>query len=161
MVTPSGREIIQARVWREQEWCFSLRSQHLTIRMIRRRTILPPDLGGLGYDLSEHAIKGLIRGYLERMREVDEESLEEHRSRELADLDMVQRLALESMARYQRAGHYDEKATDRFMKAGEMRRKLLGLDAVVTSHIDVTVTDATDAAIADLAAELDRVDNGS
>lgn len=168
---PKHSDLIAIQVMREQEWCYDKRRAHLSIREIARATIEAPPVG-LGYYLSPHQIKGLLGGYLERMRETLEESPAEAIAQELADLDMQYRAAA------QLAGEYTGEVTvdpdtgvevkvrrdERVILAAlatlrqinERRAKLLGLDAPTASTVAVTVTDATDAAVQELAAEVER-----
>lgn len=183
-LSPNFKELIAVRVMKEQEWAYEQRSRHLSYREMRRRTHLPKEQGGLGYDLSEHALKGLVNGYLERMRDTLQEQPEFYMYRELSDLEEQYRAAAEMVSPIDRertliaaylAGYDD---VDAYLKAepsgfvlrdekvrlaalvalrqiNERRAKLLGLDAVQTHKLDVTVTDAVDADIARLAAELE------
>lgn len=181
---PNYREIIAVRVMREQEWAYEQRLRHLSYREIRRRSSLPVDFGGLGYDISEHALKGLVTGYTERMRETLQESSEFYMHRELADLEEQYRAAaaladpIDREATALRAyalglktvealiaeapehivpqdGRVRLAALTTMRQIGERRAKLLGLDTVQTQKVDVTVTDAVDAQVAALAAELE------
>jgi hypothetical protein len=183
-VAPNFRELIAVRVMREQEWAYEQRSRHLSYREMRRRSILPTYQGGLGYDVSEHTLKGLVTGYTERMRETLQESPEFYMHRELADLEEQYRVAAAladpidrsatMLAAYalgftsveQLLAESPESAVPQdgrvilaalatMRQTGERRAKLLGLDAATTHKVDVTVTDAVDAEVARLAAELD------
>lgn len=183
---PDYREIIAVRVMREQEWAYEQRSRHLSYREMRRRSIMPQYMGGLGYDLSEHALKGLVTGYTERMRETLQESPEFYMHRELADLEEQHRIAasladpVDREATMLKAYVLGFSTVDELIaespesavlqdpkvrlaalatmrQTGERRAKLLGLDAATTHKVDVTVTDAVDAEVARLAAELDGV----
>lgn len=84
-------ELIALRVMREQQWAYDRRLEHLSYREMRSLANRPPEHGGLGYDLSEQALKALVDGYVERMRETLEESREQQIARELADLDKQHR----------------------------------------------------------------------
>lgn len=135
-------ELIAVKVMHEQRWAFEQRLAHLSYRDMRVKASLPPARGGLGYDVSEHRLKGLVTGYRERMAEVDAIELDEHRERELHDLDVVQRLALASMQKAASLEALDVHGTGIFLKAGAERRKLLGLDAPQQIKAEVVVKDA-------------------
>jgi len=165
----NGTDIIAVRVMREQRWAYERRLEHLSYPKIRNLANRSERDGGLGYDLSEHALKGLVSGYIERMREVDEVDLAEHRARELADLDLEQRrldlvasLAAESMVNARaiqaldvHAGKLVIGATRERRAVGESRRKLLGLDAAQRIEADVTVHNAIDEELNAMLARLD------
>lgn len=89
---PRRTELIALQVLVEQRWVYERKLEHLSFREIRMRVIDSPP-HGLGYDVSEGALKGLYRGYLEHMRGVEEDALEDHVHRELADLDVQYRAA--------------------------------------------------------------------
>lgn len=135
-------ELIAVKVMAEQRWAYERRLEHYSYRDMASLVMRPVEAGGLGYPLSESALKGLVRGYRERMADVEAEDLDEHRARELADLDLAQRLALVAMRAAAQAEELDVTATTLYLKAGESRRKLLGLDMPVTAKVDVTVHDA-------------------
>lgn len=148
-------ELIAVRVEAEQRWAYAQRMAHLSYTEMRAKSALHPDAGGLGYPLSEHALKGLVNTYLEKMREVHEVNTQELVQRELADLDMQQRraaivaeLAAESMARAHEIDALDVHGGKLLLEAdakaravGESRRKLLGLDQPTRIEADVTVKD--------------------
>lgn len=180
---PKYAELDEVRLQREQAWAYGRHLEHLSYRAMRAACIEPPERGGLGYDLSEHALAGLVRGYLKRMRETLSEERDAHLARELADLD-VQHRALVSLLE----GNIDRHETTKVAAAlgyrsavellnaepalavplpasdvvrilaalravGESRRKLLGLDAPVEAKVDVTHRDAV---AEELAAILDE-----
>jgi len=182
--TPDSRDVISIRVMEEQQWAFDQRARHISYREMRRRVNLSRAGGGLGYDLSEHALKGLVSGFMDRMRDTLEESPEFYRTRELADLEDQYRTAAAlaepldaeatTLAAYAlgyksvaelledapgSAVPQDPKvrlaALAQLRNIGERRAKLLGLDAATTHKLDVTVTDALDAQVAQLAAEVE------
>lgn len=152
-------ELIAVRVEAEQRWAYAQRMAHLSYNEMRVKSSRHPEDGGLGYQLSEHALKALVNGYLEKMREVHEVNVEELVTRELADLDMQQRRAAvvaELAAEHLAAVRDDPEAPGRLSvdagkllldadaKAraiGESRRKLLGLDQPTRIEADVTVKD--------------------
>jgi hypothetical protein len=162
---------ILPQVLREQRWAYERRIEHYdwaAMRMLANRDV---EDGGLGYDLSEQALRGLVRAYRNAMAEVEVEDLEEHRARELVDLDRQHREILQltepvdwqATAKAAAAYGYrdvheavraepgliclrDEKtrlaAWAQLRAIGESRRKLLGLDAPQQIKADVVVRDA-------------------
>lgn len=156
-MTPKTRrdELIALRTLAEQRWAYDARMAHLSYRDMRRRVAEAPPVG-LGYDLSEHTLKALVAGYRERMTDVHAIDLDEHRERELEDLDIAQRrtdlvaeLAAKSLARAAELEALDVHggkllldATSQRRTIGESRRKLLGLDAPTQVKADVIVHDA-------------------
>jgi hypothetical protein len=135
-------ELIAVKVMQEQRWAFERRLEHKSYAQMRDLVARPASEGGLGYDVSEPRLRSLVDGYRERMVEVEAVNLAEHRDRELADLDMVQRYALAAINKAAAAHSFDEKAVAAFVKAGEQRRKLLGLDAPAESRVEVVASDA-------------------
>lgn len=134
-------EIIAARVMREREWAYAGWLQHKTWTQLRVEASRPEREGGLGYDLSIQALRGLVeqaradRGDLTLDRAA-------HVERELHDLDLVQQLALVSIRKATELGAFDVAATKLYLEVGERRRKLLGLDAATEVKVDVTNHDA-------------------
>lgn len=55
-----NRDLIEARVLREREWAHAAWLSRLSWGAMRRLANLPEVEGGLGYDLSEQALKGLV-----------------------------------------------------------------------------------------------------
>jgi len=138
---------------------------------MRRLVIEPVDRGGLGYDLSEHALRGLVVGYVESARETLTEERGVYIARELADLDLQHRALAAVLARsidaaestkvaaalgYDSLAQLLKEAPDaavpldarqitallRELRAvGESRRKLLGLDAPLEARVEVTSRD--------------------
>lgn len=149
-------DLLAVKVLREQRWAYERRLDHLSYHEIRVLSSAPPEHGGLGYDVSEHRLKGLVTGYRERMAEVEAEELDEHRARELADLDVAQRRvdaiaenAARAVARAAELEALDVHASKVMLDAtaqrraiGESRRKLLGIDAPQQIKADVVVRDA-------------------
>lgn len=180
---PKYRDLTAVKLEREQAWAYERHLEHLSYRDMRRLVSLPPSEGGLGYDLSEHALAGLVRGYIDTMRDTLSEQRDAYVAREIADLDRQQR-ALESVlarnvdaaetAKVAAALGYDSAvallkaqpdlvvplpASDvvRVLAAlravGESRRKLLGLDAPIEAKVDVTHRDAVAEELSKLLAE--------
>lgn len=167
---PRG-DLIAVRTLREQRWAYERTLEHLSYREMRALANRKPKHGGLGYDLSEQALKGLVRGYRERMADVEEHTLAEHRERELADLDALHRqlAALATPIDLERAAvvakHFGYDSIEAFVvdnptadvwrddgariralrerrAVGESRRRLLGLDAPVSAKVEITMRDA-------------------
>lgn len=164
-------ELIAVRVLHEQRWAYERTLEHLSYRAMRTLANHPPERGGLGYDLSEHALKSLVKGYRDRMAEVEARTLEEHRERELADLDDEHRMLSELLGPIDTgraaviAKHFGYDSIEAFVidnptadvwrddgvrlralrerrAVGESRRRLLGLDAPQSVKVDVTTHDA-------------------
>ncbi len=181
---PKYREIEAVRLGLEQSWAYGRHLEHLSYRDMRARVIEPPERGGLGYDLSEHALAGLVRGYLDTMRETLTEQRDAYVARELADLDDQQRaltavllrnIDMAETARVARDRGYDSAlallkaepdaavplpAADlvRLLAAlrsvGESRRKLLGLDAPIEAKVDVVHRSAVEDELAAMLADV-------
>lgn len=180
---PKFSDVDDVRLQREQAWAYERHLEHLSYRAMRARCILPPSEGGLGYDLSEHALSGLVRGYIDRMRETLTEQRDAYVARELADLDEQQRALTAVLAR-----NIDTAETTKIAAAlgygsalellneqpalavplpagdlvrilaalravGESRRKLLGLDAPVEAKVDVTHRDGVTEELSRMLAE--------
>jgi hypothetical protein len=133
--------VILARVLREREWCYAGWLAHKTWTQLRVEAARPESEGGLGYDLSIQAIKGLVeaaradRGDLHLDRDA-------HIERELHDLDVAQQLALSSLKKAASIGALDVHAAKLYAELGRDRRKLLGLDAATKIEAEVTHRDA-------------------
>lgn len=168
----SGADVVDVRTLVEQEWAYARRAEHLSYRQMRIAANLPVDEGGLGYDLSEHALKGLVGGYVERMRETLEHDAAEEMARNIAELDAAHRrlsaqtgpVDLERAALL--AAHFgygsdvaafvrDNPTVDvwrstaervraeaELRAVAESRRRLLGTDAPTSVKVDVVQHDA-------------------
>ena len=147
-------ELLVARVVREREWAYGGWLSHKSWAQLRIEAQRPESEGGLGYDLSQHALKGLVeqaraeRGDLHLDREAQVE-------RELHDLDLVQQLAAARMRQAAKVGGLDVHGTKLYMEAGAQRRKLLGLDAAVKVEAEVTHRDAVNDELEAMLARLD------
>lgn len=180
---PRYAELTAARLETERRWAYDRHLEHLSYRDMRRRVIEPPARGGLGYDLSEHALAGLVRGYIETMRETLTEQRDAYLARELADLDLQQRAltavlerAIDWAATTRVAADLGYGSAVELVKAqpdlavpldaadlvrvlgalravGESRRKLLGLDAPLEAKVDVTHRNAVDEELAAMLAD--------
>jgi hypothetical protein len=178
---PKYAEISATRLLIEQRWAYERHLEHLSYRDMRRLVIEPADRGGLGYDLGEHALRGLVVGYVESARETLTEERGVYIARELADLDLQHRALAVVLSRsidaaetakvaaalgYESLAQLLKEAPDaavpldarqitallRELRAvGESRRKLLGLDAPLEARVEVT---SRDGVIAELEAML-------
>jgi hypothetical protein len=139
--TDHGDELLAARVVREREWAYGGWLAHKSWTQLRIEANRPTEQGGLGYDLSIQALKGLVdqeraaRGELRMDRDA-------HIERELHDLDVVQQIAAAELRRAAEAGWMHDKALGRYVDIGRERRKLLGLDAAQKIEAEVTHRDA-------------------
>lgn len=178
---PRYAELTATRLLGEQRWAYERHLEHMNYRDMRRLVIEPVDRGGLGYDLSEHALRGLVVGYVETARETLTEERGVYIARELADLDLQHRALAAVLSRsidaaestkvaaalgYDSLAQLLKEAPDaavpldarqitallRELRAvGESRRKLLGLDAPLEARVEVT---SRDGVIAELEAML-------
>lgn len=147
--TDTAADLIAARVLVEQDWAYAQWVQHATYQQMRVRVSEPPPRG-LGYDLSLEALRGLVAGYRARAGDLAM-TREEHRERELHDLDILQQEAARAMLEARQNPPVDAQgnimpfalnAAKLFADLGEKRRKLLGLDEPVKVEADVTHRDA-------------------
>jgi hypothetical protein len=142
--------VILARVLREREWCYAGWLAHKTWTQLRVEAARPESEGGLGYDLSIQAIKGLVeaaradRGDLHLDRDA-------HIERELHDLELLQQEAMRAVIEQRNSPPVDAQgnlklfaidAAKFYAELGEKRRKLLGLDAATKIEAEVTHRDA-------------------
>jgi hypothetical protein len=181
---PKYADIEVVRLGVEQAWAYDRHLEHLSYREMRARALEQPERGGLGYDLSEHALAGLVRGYLATMRETLTEQRDAYVSRELADLDTQQRALTSVLARNIDTTETARVARDlgygstlalleaepeaavplpagdlvRLLAAlravGESRRKLLGLDAPIEAKVDITHRSAVEDELAAMLADV-------
>jgi len=103
-----GARIISAGDERERAWALEAWTARLSWGAMRRLANLPPAEGGLGYDLSESALKGLVVKAREDRGDVTM-GREERRERQSVEVDMRARAARHDIERaYQRAAVLDE-----------------------------------------------------
>lgn len=171
---PGFDEVTDVAALREQRWVYERRVERMSYAEIRDLAALPASEGGIGRDLAASTLKQRFRDYVAAMREVETESIDEHRGRELANLDSQERSLKAQTGRVDveatllrarvstgRSMTYDEVVTDApeaivlrdervvvaaaagLLRVGEARRKLLGLDAPVQTHLEVTHREAT------------------
>lgn len=84
--------LIEQRVQHERDWAYALWLDRLTFRQIRRVANMAPSEGGLGYDLGEQAIKGLVLAARESIGDVTM-SRDERIERQAAEIDARARTA--------------------------------------------------------------------
>lgn len=58
---PTGAELVEMRVIREEDWALEAFRARLTFPEMRRLAIVAPEDGGLGYAVSEHALRNLVQ----------------------------------------------------------------------------------------------------
>lgn len=58
---PTGAELVEARVVREEDWALEAFRARLTFPEMRRLALAAPADGGLGYALSENALRNLVQ----------------------------------------------------------------------------------------------------
>ena len=92
----SGTELIELRVQREREWCYAHWLERRSFAQIRRIAILSEHEGGLGYDLSESAIKSLVHGARKAAGDLSM-GKEERRERQAHEVDERARAARNDM----------------------------------------------------------------
>lgn len=137
----SAAELVAVRTLKEQAWAYARSLEHLSYREMRRRATLAPDDGGLGYDISEGALKRLVSGYVESMREVLTLDREAELARITANYENRQRVYSAILS--------DPASTtsSRFAALNAMRledadrRKFLGLDQPVEVKVETTSRD--------------------
>lgn len=169
---------------REQRWAYERTLDHLSYRAMRELVREAPPVG-LGYDLSEPTLKALVTEYRDRMADVEARTLDEHRERELEDLDAQHRTLVALLDPIDRAASAktakalgfesveamaqaepgllvlrDDKvlltALAQLRAVGESRRKLLGLDAPQQIKADVVMHDAITEELNDMLARAGR-----
>ena len=180
---PRYTDVKATRLLEEQRWAYERHLEHMSYRDMRRAALEPASSGGLGYDLSEHALSGLVAGYLESARQTLTESRETYIARELADLDVQHRALAALLSRAvdhaettkvaAALGYPDAAALlaaepglavplevrtvaallRELRLVGESRRKLLGLDAPLESRVEVATSDGVDAELAAMLGE--------
>jgi hypothetical protein len=146
----SSDDLLLARVLHEQEWAHARWLAHEPWAIMRQTAQRSPAEGGLGYDVSLQALKGLVEGYRARVGDLSADR-EAHLERELHDLDMLQREAARAIMEQRQAPPVDAQgnvkpfaidAVKLYADLGEKRRKLLGLDAATKIEADVVHRDA-------------------
>lgn len=135
---PTAAELIVLRVQAEQEWSYLRRMERLSYRAIAALAARPTSEGGLDHAMSPQAVSSLVQGYYTRMSDVQQETLEQHRDRELEELDATTRAIGIQLAEDRANGIRLDPALVRELRmTGERRAKVLGLDAVAGLEVQV------------------------
>jgi hypothetical protein len=135
-------ELIALRTVREQEWAYRGWLAHLTLDQMRALSGRPESEGGIGHELSPHAVKNRLDGYRERMREVYETNVELERSR----IDEGYEARMQGYRLI--VANPETSTANRLAAIAAMRdedrerRKYLGLDKPVESRVEVVSQDA-------------------
>lgn len=161
--------MVLAQVAHERRWTYEHWMDHVPIGEMRRLSAHDPDRGGLGYELSESALRGLLR-MAQAENGVGEHDKAVELARELEDIEAetltvngsIQRLGAsildlaemsDGRVIHEKAELLLYKALQRRAVLRDQRVKLLGLNAPEKSEVDVTIHDAvTDELNAQLAA---------
>lgn len=182
--TPQAAAVNDARLAAEERWVYERWVEGYRLDEIADRAALPVHEGGLARRMSLNTISRRRRAYSDALAADNDVAREEHRQAELDRLNKQERLLKTMLEPIDRAATYpmalalgitvDELiatrprfivmredgvklAALREMRAvGAERRKLLGLDAPIETH--VTVTNATDQALAELERQLEQND---
>ena len=154
-------EMLSARIVREREWAVAAWDARLTFQDMRRLSAQPPERGGLGYMLSESALKGLV----EQGREARGDLVmgrAERRERQQAEVDARIRAAREDLEAARLEGDYRAiESADRRLDAAQRREAALqGLDEPTRIEADVASHDAVDAELDEMLAKLDATQPG-
>jgi hypothetical protein len=177
-------ELIDIAIAHEERWAYERRVDRLTYRAMSDLAKQPPEDGGLGRELSTATLVRRANAYRKSLMLEESETRDEHRARELESLDRQERALYTFLDPIDRAESHkvagafgmtveelierkplfvvmrEDKvrisAISQLRAVSESRRRLLGLDAPTESSVTVTTVDATDQALADLAAQLGK-----
>lgn len=175
-----GSDIVDPRIEREARWCYERRLERMTMRDIAELSSLHPDDGGLGNRISTQTVHRRVKHYHAQMLELETETRDEARGREIELLDKTSRAAADLVDPVDRAatakrravvasmgGNPDDpgnvilrddtvrlRALKLLVEVSDSRRKLLGLDAPAEHNLNVTVTDAATAELNAMLAEV-------
>lgn len=178
MSTPST-DVVDPRIEREARWCYERRIDRMTVRDIATLSGKHPDEGGLGWPMSHATVARRIKHYHKAMLELEGETRDEARARELELLDRAARVVVDladpidhaatararAIAQHHGGDPNDPalivltdpairlRALAEVRAQSESRRKLLGTDAPTEHKVDVTVTDAATAELNAMLAE--------
>ena len=132
-------ELIEERVAREQAWAFDLYLARFGFHQMCVLSGRPVEDGGLGYYLTESALRGLVRGAREARGDVDL-TVDERRERQLAEVDVRIRLARADLEAAREMGDAKgvESADRRLHAAQELEAKIAGTFAAQRIEADVT-----------------------
>jgi hypothetical protein len=84
-------EVTDAATLAEQRWAYERRLERRSIADMVELAKLPRERGGLGKAMSTTTMSRRVRHYVADMREVETETRDDYRHRELANLDTQQR----------------------------------------------------------------------
>lgn len=124
-------EVADAATLIEQRWAYERRLERRSISDMVELAKLPPEHGGLGKTLGATTMSRRARDYLETMREVEDETREDYRHRELVNLDTQQR------ALAQATGRVDIEAS--VLRARLLTGRVLTVDELWRDHPEAIV----------------------
>jgi len=190
----SPPDLVDVAIAQEERWAYERRVERLTYRAMADLSRQAVAQGGLGRELSTATLVRRANSYRKSLMLDESETRDQHRGRELEALDRQERalysfldpvdqaastaiarqlgMSLDELTRVRpamlvmREDKVRIAALSQLRGVSESRRRLLGLDAPTESSLTVTTVDSTDAALADLAAQLgktptpERQDNG-
>lgn len=139
-MTPKAAKLdalLEARTAHEQTWALELWMGRHTWAQMRRLAGAPPEKGGLGYDLSESALKGLVAGAREARGDLT-----------MGRAERIERQAAEVDERARAARHDFAAAYER----------VRALDAAIVEAPDAETVRDLVAQRAGVAADLERAD---
>ena len=110
-------ELVDPRIEREARWCYERRLERMTVRDIAELSARPRDDGGFGYGISPATVSRRVRWYHAQMLELESESRDEARGREIELLDKTTRAAADLVDPVDRA------ATAKLRAVAEYQRK--------------------------------------
>ena len=183
MGTSTG-ELTDTVILQEERWAYERRVDRMTYRAMADLAVRPEAEGGLGRPVSTATLVRRANAYRKGLMLEEAETRDEYRARELEALDKQERalytfldpvdraetskvagalgLTIDELMQRKpafivmRADKVRIAALSQLRAVSESRRRLLGLDAPTESSVTLTTVDATDAALADLAAQLGK-----
>lgn len=114
----TSTEVVSPRIEREARWCYERRLERMTMRDIAELAAKHPDDGGLGHPISAQTVHRRVKHYHAQMLELESESRDEARGREIELLDKTTRAAADLVDPVDRA------ATARLRAMAEHQRKV-------------------------------------
>lgn len=136
----SRAELIEARVLREREWCWSAYVAGFPYPVIRTMSILPPSEGGLGYPLDVTAIKTLVAEHRAEQGQIIGTRDERIERRQLR-LDQIALDAQAAMRRAREEDAFDPQAAKTLLDVMAAEGKMHGDDAALRIEAEVTTRD--------------------
>lgn len=142
-MTKIDREIVSAKVAREEQWAYDRRAERLSWLQIRDRSALSIEQGGLGYPLSMATLKTRADAYFEQIRGMLRVGVDERRARQEAEVDELIRLAVGDIKTARAAGDVkaSAEAEARLVRYQEREAKIFGTDAPQRLEAEVTTRD--------------------